>query len=490
MLRSRRIGAMGIVLACVVGLAACGSSSKAPKANSAVSSELSYFPAGSPFVLTFQTDPNSEAIRQAHALEDQFPLAAVGQAYLASKLSQLGINYSSDIRPLFGNPVAVGVDATSLSGQIARTSILIAWVTKDAGKLRALLGKLQGLPKLGTRDGATLYGSSGFGLAVDGATLLFSPTPSIISDALDRHAHGGGIGAAELSQETAGLPSSSLMEIFGNLSQVLATPSLAKARLVPWVAALRGYGVALTASASGIAMRFHLDTGGRTLTASQLPLAAGSSTSTLAGNAPISVGVHDPAQIVSFVEATAQETGDTGYLGFLGRQARLRAKTGVDINSLAQLLTGDLLLTSDTHTTIGRATVSNPTAAAQDLAKLASAPRLLFKPPTTLRKLPGGIYAIVGPHRTIDVGVIGDQLVAGNASPSELKAFGATPAAPAAGAQGTLAFRVGLQQLLRARLKRTLPQVAQMILSKLGDITGSDAASPTGVDGTATIAIK
>jgi hypothetical protein len=280
------------------------------------------------------------------------------------------------------------------------------------------------------------------------------------------------------------------MQAFGNLSTVLAQPSAAKARQVPWVAALRGYGASVSASSAGLSFRYHLDTTGRSLSASQLPLAEGSASPSVVGGAPISAGIHDPAQIFSFVQAAEQVTSPASYAKFLKRQAATRAKTGVDINSFVGLLTGDLVIASDTKKTIGRVGVSNPAQASQDLAKLATTPNSLFAGATSVRKLPGGMYAVKRGKKTITVGVVGNQLVAGTVGPAALRAYAATPAAPPPGAQGSLAYRVALTEVLRLTLKQAPPKVAQTILGSLGDITGWTSASPSGLDGSAAIAVK
>ena len=75
------------------------------------------------------------------ALLHRFPTVTLGEAALMAKLEQLGINYDNDIRPLFGNPVVVGV-ATS-SAPAPELSFLVVWVTKDAGKLNALIKKIR-----------------------------------------------------------------------------------------------------------------------------------------------------------------------------------------------------------------------------------------------------------------------------------------------------------------------------------------------------------
>jgi hypothetical protein len=124
-----------LVVAALV-LAGCGSSSSSDP----VGTGLSYFPKHSLFVMSLQTDPNSSAIQSMQSLLHRFPAVAFGEAALTGKLEQIGINYSTDIRPLFGNPAVIGVTSPSPTG--ARTSFLVAWVTKDADTLGKLIKKL------------------------------------------------------------------------------------------------------------------------------------------------------------------------------------------------------------------------------------------------------------------------------------------------------------------------------------------------------------
>jgi hypothetical protein len=470
-----------------VVLAGCGSSSS--KSASPLSTELSYFPAQAPFVLTIATDPNAESIKQAHALEGRFPVAALGQQALMGELDRLGIDYQNDVRPLFGNPAAIGTPGPTLSGSAA-SQFLIVWVTKHAGKLSALIANLHGLQSAGTHDGAKLYQASGAAIAIDGATLLFSTSTANVTSALDRHTHGGGISPATYSSATSGLPQNSLIEAFGNLSGVLSAPRAAKARRVPWVAALQGYGVSINASSAGLTIQYHLDTSGGTLTASQLPIATGTTPPNLGGDLPIDVGIRDPAQVISFVEAAEQATAPASYATFLARQAALQRKTGVNLNSLLSLLTGNLIIESNTQATMGRADVSDPAAAAHALSKLATEPKSVFSKATSITPVAGGFYAIHEPGTTITAGVVGNQFVAGKASPAELKAFASTPTTPATGANGAVAFRIALIDLLRLTLKTAPSSTAQTILSTLGDLTGWTAASTSGLSGSATLGVK
>ncbi len=484
----RRIIALGACFALTaVLLAGCGSSSSG--SGSPVTTELSYFSAGSPLVLSIATDPNSAAVKNAEALIAKFPVAGLGESALMSKIQQLGIDYQSDVKPLFGNPIMLGATGSQLSSAGASSNFLFVWVTKDAGKLKSLIGKLGGAHSIGTHQGATLYQAGTTTLAIDGATALLGPSAAIVDSALDRHANGGGITESDYSRTVSGLPQDALIQVFGNLTTALSQPSAIKARRIPWVAALRGYAVSISANSSGLTFQYRLDTSGATLTPAQIPFAP-SSSPLLAGTMPITVGIQDPAHIVQFAESAAQAVNPASYAKYLARQANARKKTGVDLNSLLGLLTGTLIVASDTHATMGRAEVSDPSTASSDLAKLASAPKDVFSKATGVKSIGGGFYEIRESGTTLTVGVVGNQLLVGKASATQLRSFASSPTTPAAGAQGSVAFRVALVDLLRLGLKNGPPQVAQSFLGSLGAITGWMSSTPSATSGSATLGVR
>jgi hypothetical protein len=491
MLRKMLLG-----LAVAAAIAGCGSSSGAGSSSSPpLATELSYFPTNAPFILTFTTNPHSNGLQSAESsLLGRFPEATLGIDALEEKLQTLGLNYDTDIKPLFGNPIMLGASSTSaFSGGSASQDFLFTWVASSASGLKSLVSKiLHGSGSSGKQDGATLYTLGSETLAVDGATALLGPAASVTA-ALERHAQKVGFTAAEYSDYTTGLPQSTVMEAFGSLTDVLAQPSAAKARQIPWVAAIRSYGAAISASSSGITFQYRLDTSGGSLTSSQIPLAAGTAPPNLAGNAPIIVGINDPAQIVSFALSAVQATSPASYAKFEARNAKLKRTEGIDLQSLTSLMTGSLIVESDTHTTIGRVTVSNPAAAAKVLAKLASASHGLFNNGTTTDKLGDGFYATKkGSKPTTTVGIVGNQLVLGKATVAQDKAFAAAPTTPASFAHGSVAFQLSLVDLLRSKLSSaggTASQVIQLLLSHLGNLTGWAAATPSALTGSATLAI-
>ena len=327
-MRRRRLIAL-LAAACIVVVAGCGSSSS----SNPIASELSYLPAGSPFVMSVATDPNGAAIHGVNALLGQFPFASLGIGALKQKLQQSGINYDGDVRPLFGNPVvlalsSVAVPSTSTLTNPASSNALVVWETKDGDKLKSLLKRVApGLHQSGEHDGATIYGDGSNGaFAIDGSTLVFGASAASVNAALDRHKNGGGMTEAQYKAATAGLPSDALVSVVGDIGGLLNSQGLASARQIPWVAAIHSYSEAITASSSGLKVSYHIDTSGAQLTDAQLPFAPGNTAPALAGNFPITFGIHDPAHIFQFAESAEQVASPVSYGAFQKRQAAVRAR--------------------------------------------------------------------------------------------------------------------------------------------------------------------
>jgi hypothetical protein len=474
------------VVAAAALVAGCGSSKSSSAGPTPVGTALSYVPANSPFVITAATTSNSGG----QALINRVPNLALAETALFAKLRQLGIDYNADIRPLFGNPIVGGLVLRGANG--APNQFVAAWVTKDQSKLDALLKKLEpGLQKQGTRDGATVYSLGQLALATDGATVVFASTQPELNAALDRHAHGGGVTADDYATAFKGLSDNGRLQVFGTLTQVLSMPSAAKAQSVPWVAALRGYAASINESSSGLTFDYRLDTTGKSLSESDLPIAGGSTAPNFAGAAPIVAAVRDPAQIFTFAENAERATNPAQYQRFLKRQAAVRSKTGVDLTSLIKLATGDLIIDSDTHTTIGRVQVSDPAAARTTIAKLAAHPNAISRTPPKITRLPGGFYAIKSPHsKAVTVGVVGNQLVAGQTTPAQLRSFAVAPPVPATGAQGAVAFKIALADVVRLASKQPLTGIGATVVKMLGDLTGWASASTSQLKGNATLTVK
>lgn len=468
----------------VLALAGCGSSRPGSGASSSPTVEaLSYFPTTSPFVITAATNPRAAAVKQLSQSSPSYALAATA---LFAQLAKMGIDYNTDVRPLFGNPVVAGVvSSAGFTGSSSSADFLLVWVTKSAGKLSSLIGKLH-LTRSGTHDGATLYSAGKAGLAVSGPTVFVARSTAVLDAALDRHANHQGFDAAAYAKATAGVPANGLVTAFGDLTPVLSAAKAARARQVPWVGAITGYSASMTAGQHQMTITYHVATSGKPLSVSQLPIASGTSSPGIAGSLPIGLGIRDPEQIISFIADAIHRTSPAKWTKYRQQAAALEKRSGVQVGSLGKMLTGQLNLESDTHTTMARAQVSNPPLVQADLTKLVKAHTAKGAQVTSLG---GGFYRVRSDASDITVGVSGGQLLVGKATPAQLRAFAAAPATSASGGSGSVTFRIGLARLLET-LRRPPSPMAMQLLSMVGDITGSAEASTDGLTGTVSVPFK
>jgi hypothetical protein len=487
----RRLTTLAIIAVTAVGaITGCGSSKSGSRSAASTPrlQALSYFPATSPFVLTAETASTSRSTQQLQTLERRFPTYSLAATALFAELAKLNINYNQDVRPLFGNPIVFGLVGTTDPAGSHRPPFLAAWVTKSASRLAALIGKLPTAHATGTDDGAKLYSLGTLAAAVSGPTIIAASSPLVLRQALARQAQGQGFTAAEYAEATTGIAPNGAVEMFGDLTGVLSAPSDVVALRVPWVAALRGYGASVTAGTSGVTMQFHLDTTGRSLSPSELPIASGSSSAGVAGTLPIQAGVRDPAQIINFVLDTIKQTDPTSAARLTKDEAAVQRRTGIDIAAQADLLSGSLNVESDTHTTLARVAVSDPASVRTLLSKLTqpgSGPK-----GRGLTPLGGGFYSITASKPRVTVGLVGGELLVGKATPTQLRAFLSAPASGATGATGAVTFRVGLAQVIALTLKRAPSSIEEQLLGMLGDLTGSASATTGGMTGTVTLGLR
>ena len=485
------------LLVTVVLLAGCGSSSTPGAPADPAGAALSYLPVASPIALEIQTGTHSEIAQALAAIDARFPIATLGQNALLAKLQTLGIDYRTDVKPLLGNPIVFG----STGGPVRAFGqhFIVAWVTRSTQRLNALLHKIPSLERTGNHDGATLYGRRGTtgALAVDGPTVLFARSSADLLSALDRHAHGGGLTAAQHDADIQGLDGQAAVQVFGNIQAILDTTSAASAKRDPWVGALRTFGVTVSFARTGLTFAFRLGTDPGSVTTAQLPLAPGAASPGLITGAPIQAGIHDPAHIINFALDAIQAVSPRKYQDVLRELASAKRKTGVDVRALASKLSGDMVVDSDTHSTLIRLVTSDPQSVSSALNKLSSTRNALGTGSSHLQRIGPNAFAVRSGGRRELMSVIGDDLVigvppkGGSLSPAVMTHFAHAASAPLAGASGAVAFRIALNQLLAI----TTPQasqspIARQILGLLGDITGSVSATTSALTGHVTLAFR
>jgi hypothetical protein len=450
-----------------------------------MSTALSYFPSNSPVVATLQTGAGTSD-QSLQSLQSKEPDLAIAKAALFAELAKAGVNYNRDVKPLFGTPAVVGVAAPTFGNA---TPFLVAWQTDSQTALAHLASDVHGVTRTGSHDGATLYQFAHVAFAIDGPLLLVSQDSANLTAALDRHAAGDGFNAHDYAADTAGLPSDAPVSVVGDLQTVLDTPATAQARKVPWVSAISGYGVTLSETAKNVALRFRLATGAHSLSASQLPIASGATSPTLATGAqdPIALGLRDPAQVWQFIKATAQVVDPAAYRTLQTQEQSASQRTGVDIESLIDSLSGDLQVSSTGHVTIGRIQAT--------AADTASWEKMLANPGTgsTSTALGDGFYRITEKDgTTLTGGAAGDRLLLGNGTPAQERTYAAAPSTPSGGT-GAIAFHVAIGQLVTLALQHSgeagNPFIGQLG-SMLGDLTGSLQATPQALTGSASLAIN
>jgi hypothetical protein len=210
---------------------------------------------------------------------------------------------------------------------------------------------------------------------------------------------------------------------------------------------------------------------------------------------PIQFGLRQPAATVRFLLDVVRRTAPGEYGADLAKMRAVKRRTGVDFGRdvLGEIGSNAAVESMGHGATIVRIDVVNPAAAARTLRKLGtSALDVLGTHP--------GSYVTIGPsgfetvharnHQRILFGLVGSEFVAGTASPAQLRAFAATPAGAAPGAQGAAAFRIALPELIQLAMRRAPSGTLKAVLSTLGDITGWLSASPTALTGSATLALR
>jgi Protein of unknown function (DUF3352) len=491
----RRSAPLAVAALLVAALAGCGGKHHASIAHPEAEA-LAWFPRDAGVVGLVATDPERGQLKALDDLVHRFPGASIALGRLSDSLRQAGLDYQQDVRPLLGDEAAFGQ-----AGSGTNAPVVLVWPVKDANKLRDVLdrrAKRSGGRRAGTYRGAQLYvDASGNAFADRGGVLVVGDTLPIVRRAIDRRAAGHGMTPAAFARSLGPLPRDALVRVTGNLATLLAGPGSATARKVPWVAALRRYGLAVRAAGGGLTGSLRADTSQGNLADGDVPFATGPQAPPVVPGAPVSVGIRDPSHLVDFAERAAEAIDPARFAAFQLAETALRLRARVDLEGdVVQQLQGNAALATDLSTFRFRSDLADPKAMVQTLQRLAPImPAFLSGagiPDVTVRQLaPDAWQLIRGGRPLATYAVASARLVAGNAPLAALRAFATAPARPVPGARGSLATATPGASLASA-LSNTLGlgSAGALVLGRLGDVRGWLTSDVSGLGGRLTVAIR
>lgn len=364
---------IGLVLACAAAVASCGGGGSA---SSPLDDALRYLPADAPLAVAIRTDVDSRSYRDLDAALKRFGVQGGLDAALEGAVSNQNLSFSRDIKPLLDNAFVIGVlPGTEGSGP----RYMVAIKTKDGGRVRKLLESVPSLEKKADESGAAIYGPAvpkgahipeeianrGPRVAVKGDMVLASDSQLGLTDSLHQRAKGG------LTEKTflgrlGDLPKDGVLRATGDLPAALRALGIDQTTSVPWMGALRSFGLTLNVT-------------GRTFTGDglistdrvqerDLPIAPGPSSSDL----PLrrqAIATRDQSQTMRFAIDVVRASVPQATFG--GIERTLEKKTHVQVGTLVEQFGSGLVANLPTGETISRSDVRDPSATAGMLRSIA-----------------------------------------------------------------------------------------------------------------------
>jgi hypothetical protein len=493
-----------VVLLCVVPLAAagCGSSSS-DSGKSPLDNALGYMPKSAPVVFALDTDLSDSQWQSLTDNVKKFPFAGQVTNSLKTSISQSGLDYDKDIKPLLGNDFVVSLP--TVQATIGGNSQAVgALQVKDEGKLSDLLSHAKDLTKDGSSSGATLYkGNTGTELAQDGDVFLVANTKQQVIAALEQRARDDRLTEDTFNSNLSGLPSDALTRGYVNAQALInGSPGTDIARKVKWVTALRTVGYALSSQSDGLAIDFNVKTDPSQLSDSDLPLAAGADSPPVSSKAgEIGVGIRGLDQTERFAESVAQAVSPSSYQNFVANKQKISRQLGLDLDKdLISQLSGNASISFDIqgHYAL-RVEPKDPAALSKTLDKFAgAAPKFARGAGLPGAKLThvGGLYKLSGSNgKTIYYGMVGKVFAASN-NPASLAQIAADTPQPVPGAKGALAINADIGKIASEVIARAAGGGlggafgGSLATAPLGTFTGWTSSSTSGLVGHFKLAIK
>ena len=273
---------------------------------------LRQVPRTAPLVAVIDTDTGTGPLRETLDLLGRLPgadtLAKTADAFVSG---HTGLSLTSDLQALAGEPLVIAKNGTSV-----KAPVIAAMVVPDETTLTSIVqGQVsQGtLTPAGQYRTAALYtrsGADGGGaIAQRDRLLVFASDLESLRSALKRGARRSGGGPSGLTRpaftaraDSGANPSAAVARIAVSgpaLKNVLAG-RLPRIGGMPWVAAIQGAGVGVTATSDGLRLQARIRTDDATAAESDLPIVTGPASPTPVGDGDVKIAVRNLAQPIFF----------------------------------------------------------------------------------------------------------------------------------------------------------------------------------------------
>jgi hypothetical protein len=360
-IRTRVIAFAAVAAAAAVALIATGCGDEASADASGAPAEVAtLIPADSPLYVELNTDPGDIQWSQALALAKRFPAYGELEQRFREELTEAGLDFDRDIRPLLGGRAAIAAagavdvaEATTPDGGVgvARDTGFIAVLQLEEGQdetVAELITREGDLVEAGEHNGVTYYRDDDdtVGAIADGFLVIADSERNLFT-ALDLIAGSGDAlsGVDKFSDALDGLPEGALMRMYLDIGG-LAKGSLESVDQIQGM----GLGIQDIENAAMGAVALAEDDGvrvkGQLVGAGEAAAAAPEFTPTLTGQVPSDavayVGISDLAtQLGAAVDQLQAQDGTDVATQLEQASGQLEAFLGITVDDLRALTSGE-----------------------------------------------------------------------------------------------------------------------------------------------------
>lgn len=369
------IPGFGLSLLLSFTLGSCGGDEGGP-----LDSALGYLPSDSALAVAVSTDLDSAAYSNLDSALQRFGLEGGVEAALEDWVTPDGISFSTDVRPLLGNELVIGIPpATSLMDEeIGRW--VISLQVSDAEQFKELLDGIASLTVEEERNGATVYAPAlparahgteddvdpqGPRIAVDDDVLVAADSRGGMDEALSQRGRDDRLTEEVFLERLGDLPEEGIVRAAGDAQSAIEVLGVEQTGSLPWIAALRSFGAVVGIGGRTLTFDAGLTTG--EVSERDLPLAAGEESPHVLGERPAFANL-DQSQTLGFaIEVLRASVPLAAYQEVT---KRLDKRFDGDLVGVLDEFGEGILVQRDDGSTVSRTQVGNPEAIAEALRAL------------------------------------------------------------------------------------------------------------------------